>query len=198
MILLEITKQIAIRIYRFESIVHNLITIIVYSVENLTQSGRSELILIITVLKPIPSILVIIRIGQIWITLIGQHFNAIIQSIIIGITIQMISEMCMIFRPIEETVPIRISEVETLVSHTVAIVIYPIENLRPSRIDHRILIITVVEMIEQIPVIVWVECKRVTAPEVNLRSVCQAIIVSIAVKRIRTEDEYFLGVSYSI
>ena len=78
----------------------------------------------------------------------------------------------MIFRPIEEAVPIGISEVETLVSHTVAIIIYSIESLRPPGINHRILIITVVEMIEQISVIVWVECKRVTAPEVNLRSIC--------------------------
>ena len=79
--------------------------------------------------------------------------------------------MDVVLNPVLESVIVPVGEVVTLVNVIVAVVVYAVQQLRPTRIDVRIGVVAVVEVVEQVRVVIRVVHQRVTRPVVHLRSV---------------------------
>ncbi len=79
--------------------------------------------------------------------------------------------MNVVLRPILQSIRIAVCEVEAFVGEVVTIVVNSIQSLISSRIYTRIVVVTILEMIEQIIVGVGIIIERISAPIIHLDAV---------------------------
>ena len=112
------------------------------------------------------------------------HLFAILQSIIIGIRIFVVGAVQVVFRPVFEAVIVAVGEVVALIDEIIAIIVDSVQPLPLTRIDLRVAVIAVLEMVEQVTVIVHIVDQWVASPVIDLDSVGQSVVVAVPVEGI--------------
>ena len=112
------------------------------------------------------------------------HLFAILQSIIIGIRIFVVGAVQVVFRPVFEAVIVTVGEVVALIDEIIAIIVDSVQPLPLTRVDLRVAVIAVLEVVEQVTVIVHIVDQWVASPVIDLDSVGQSVVVAVPVEGI--------------
>ena len=106
-----------------------------------------------------------------WIRAVSIHLDTVGQAVIIGVIIFEISPVNVVLRPILQSIRVAVGEVEALVGEVITIVVNSIQSLVSPRIYTRIVVVTILEMIEQIIVGVGIVIEWISAPIIHLDAV---------------------------
>ena len=116
-----------------------------------------------------------------WIRAVSIHLDTVGQAVIIGVIIFEISPVNVVLRPILQSIRVAVGEVEALVGEIITIVVNSIQSLVSPRIYTRIIVVTILEMIEQIIVGVGIVIEWISTPIIHLDAVGQAIIIAVRI-----------------
>ena len=103
-IFIEIVESIRIRIEFGKALVDDIVAIVVLAIERLRKKWCALRIIILTILEPIPAILIVIRIGPKRIRSVGIHFKSIGQAIAVRVAVERIGREVVILVVIIESI----------------------------------------------------------------------------------------------
>ncbi len=116
-----------------------------------------------------------------WVRAVSIHLDTVGQAVIISVIIFKISPMNVVLRPILQSIGVTIGEVEALVCDLITIVVNSIQSLVSPRIYIWIIVVTILEMIEQIIVGVGIVIEWISTPIIHLDAVGQAIVIAVRI-----------------